>query len=805
MDFTTLMQQAQKLVNETQNNDDLPRVERSMPQILKAINELHSRVTSSSSAQDVQAYILLGSKGIDVPKISKNLETLSARKTFETLDPVYDTDIHSFLKNEKENAILSIIQDVNKSSFENAQAQKWDHIQNEWKLEKVKLMNALVGPSQNWIDFRKMPEQTILNEASQGTMKSSLNSIQMAYAREVSEYNRYDKALRPSLVEKFTSVAQSFNDKKIVDMWEIIKFMSNVRPIPKNQDPAKQRFQAEFVDQAKKYLEKHFKVFMQTVISEHLKEAQRGGEASNYKLIEAFVNLKFRNPNELIGLQDRRDNFWPWPMVYYSMRCGDNKSALKCLETFVSDQKELITAFEEILKNPDGKISAKIKSQIKMQYKQHKIRMSDPYKRTVYAILGSCNEQSELTSSFEDYLWMQLYLISNVSTDSSDKLTLPALQRMILEQYGEKYFKADEQPQRYFEVLALTGQFEAAIEFLSRFDRYRTHAVHFALALNELHLIVGPRNIQEPLISVDIEDPKPLRRLNLARLVMLYVEKFEISDPAEALQYYYFLRHLTDPDGKNLFLSCVTDLVVENLNYELVFGKMQPSGIRSRGLIDEFDNTINVSAACNSIADEFVKKGLFEDAIKMYDIADNHEQTIRYIITLLSQVVHQQTKPGSVKERLQQITMEVNERYRSKEISCDPQVLKTFNILRNLMDFFQCYHDNKHEDALEILAQTKLVPLSMNDLDVCVQNFKKTGGEVCKILPDLLLSTMEIIYKKYTMLKKDVNKFNESVSDDKLKFLREQAKAITVMAATVPYRMPGDTNARLIQTEILMH
>jgi nuclear pore complex protein Nup93 len=61
------------------------------------------------------SYILLGSKGIDVPKISKNLETLNARKTFESLDPVYDTDIHSFLKNEKENAILSIIQDVNKS------------------------------------------------------------------------------------------------------------------------------------------------------------------------------------------------------------------------------------------------------------------------------------------------------------------------------------------------------------------------------------------------------------------------------------------------------------------------------------------------------------------------------------------------------------------------------------------------------------------------------------------------------------------------------------------------------------------
>jgi nuclear pore complex protein Nup93 len=493
---------------------------------------------------------------------------------------------------------------------------------NEWKLEKIKIMNALVGPSQNWIDFRKLPEQTILNETSQGIVKSSLNSVQMAYAREVTEYNRYDKSMRPSLVEKFTAVAHAFNDKKILDMWEIIKFMSNVRPIPKNQDPAKHRFQAEFVDQAKKYLEKHFRTFMQTVISEHLKETQRGGDPSNYKLIESFVNLKFRNPNELIGLQDRRDNFWPWPMVYYSMRCGDNKSALKCLETFLPDQKDIISAFEEMLKNPDGKINSKVKSMIKMQYKQHKIRMSDPYKKTVFAILGSCNEQSELTSSFEDYLWMQLYLISNVSTDSADKLTLPTLQRMILEQWGENYFKADEQPQRYFEVLTLTGQFEAAIEFLSRFERFRTHAVHFALALNELHLITGPRNIQEPLLSVDIEDPKPMRRLNLARLVMLYVQKFEISDPSEALQYYYFLRHLTDSDSRNLFLTCVTDLVVENLNYELIFGKMQLSGIRTKGLIDQFDAVVNIQAACNSIADEFVKKGLFEDAIKMYDLAD---------------------------------------------------------------------------------------------------------------------------------------------------------------------------------------
>lgn len=45
------------------------------------------------------------------------------------------------------------------------------------------------------------------------------------------------------------------------------------------------------------------------------------------------------------------------------------------------------------------------------------------------------------------------------------------------------------------------------------------------------------------VVSIDIEDPIPLRRLNAARLIMLYVRNFEITDPAEALQYFYFLRY----------------------------------------------------------------------------------------------------------------------------------------------------------------------------------------------------------------------------------------------------------------------
>lgn len=335
VDFNTLLQEAQKLTNETYGSDILPRVERSLPQVLQATQELHSRV-SQTGAQDIQAHILLGSKGIELPKISQKLETLSARKTFEPLDPITDTDIQGFLRNEKENAILSVIEEVHKNSYQSAQNKKWDHIFSDWKQEKIKLMNALIGPSQNWIDVRKNPEQTILNETSFHG-KTSLDNREMAYASEVYNYNKLviEGAFRPSLVQRFAKVAQMFNDAKVNEIWEIMTYMTNVTPFPKNVDPLKNRVNNyEFVKQAKTYLEKRYELFMSTFVQDNLRAAQRGGIPSKYELVSAYVGLKFSNQSgNTIGLEPLYIDGRPvWPMVYYSLRCGDVQSALQCME-----------------------------------------------------------------------------------------------------------------------------------------------------------------------------------------------------------------------------------------------------------------------------------------------------------------------------------------------------------------------------------------------------------------------------------------------------------------------------------------
>lgn len=139
---------------------------------------------------------------------------------------------------------------------------------------------------------------------------------------------------------------------------------------------------------------------------------------------------------------------------------------------------------------------------MKLQYCNKIKNSTDPYKKAVYCIIAACDiheQHLEVAKTTDDFLWIQLSLLRSDSNDNSETLTYSDLQTMILEKYGEKHFNAGDQRHLYFQVLALTGQFEAAIEFLSRTEKYRPHAVHIALALNEMFIIGGPRNVQEPL------------------------------------------------------------------------------------------------------------------------------------------------------------------------------------------------------------------------------------------------------------------------------------------------------------------
>lgn len=68
-----------------------------------------------------------------------------------------------------------------------------------------------------------------------------------------------------------------------------------------------------------------------------------------------------------------------------------------------------------------------------------------------------------------------------------------------MDEYGETHYDALNHPHLYFQMLILTAQFEAAIEFLTRVARYKVHGVHMGIALHELYMLLGPRDVSSPL------------------------------------------------------------------------------------------------------------------------------------------------------------------------------------------------------------------------------------------------------------------------------------------------------------------
>ena len=101
-------------------------------------------------------------------------------------------------------------------------------------------------------------------------------------------------------------------------------------------------------------------------------------------------------------------------------------------------------------------------------------------------------------------------------------------------------------------------------------------------------------------------------------------------------------------------------------------------------------------------------------------------------------------------------------------------------------------------------------------MEVVVSTFRVLIDEVRRNVPDVLLATMTILFTNYKQVKASAKTpFAAAAStsgitsdggrEKHLTQLREQAKAVITFAGMIPYRMPGDTNARLVQMEVQMN
>ncbi|KAH9418444.1 Nucleoporin nup93 [Dermatophagoides pteronyssinus] len=858
-----LLHKAEQLTAIIDGNIEMPRIERNLKQLLEASDQMYTRTTTSSAkdANDVRASVLLGSKGFDLQKVSQQLESLNQMKKPIQIETETDSDIQGFLKKEYENAIVKNIENVRSSTIEISDKFYLNYIQKEWNDQKTRILNALVGPDEikdmnfdltiDSLNVRTSPHQqspqrtklyfdkTFIDKSS----ISSMNASEMAFAQEVVKYvdQVVNTSIRTDLTETFCTVARNIiGESLVIDLWSMVSSLlsSNIPEIAQ-KDPLMRRqnfkLNLHFLNKSCHYLEQKFIQTMQGIVNDPI--GQNISSDVIYRLVKDYLNIKtpFYSSNSSFNLGISSKDVWEdgtvdgipvWCFVFYCLRAGSIDAAIQVAQKISNHslKNELTNILRDYKVSHDGYLSRKTEEALRLTY-QKSVRLSnDVFKKSVYSIFARCAHDEfdpQIFDKVDDFLWIKLkkvsfndseneqFLTTSITT-SADQFDLCKFKKEIIEELGENYFEAQEQPFLYFRALFLTLQWEAAIEFLFRFDAYRCYALHIALALHEKNLIVPSQHIKLSILSRSPNDPVDIQRLNLAKLISIYTKKFEITNTIDVVYYYYFLHNIHTPSEESLFNSYVSQLVRETKNYDLLLGYISTEGVRVPGAIDKFNQ--DVSVIITKVAIDLEKDGYFEDAVQLYDLAGNHSKVLSLLNKMLSPLVAQQKNVDSKRNRIEEFAIRIAERYCNQKCNASKELKSTFYLLIDLMTFFDYYHNQQYNEALDTIIKLNIFPLRPSEIDGKVNDFTNYPDEIRRNIPDLLLATMDILCAQYKEIKnsipKIINKFGflgDASNKEQLCIeLREKAKSLITFAGMVPYRMPGDVNAKLIQLESSM-
>uniref|UniRef100_A0A915IQH1 Nuclear pore protein n=1 Tax=Romanomermis culicivorax TaxID=13658 RepID=A0A915IQH1_ROMCU len=669
--------------------------------------------------------------------------------------------------------------------------------------------------------------------------KTSLSMWQVRFAETVNNYieRKASGGLGIKLIDLFSKTVENEISEKFKDLWQQVRYMVDCDVSLRSKSIRQsQKFKVSSIIHALKYLEKQFVRHLQMVVYGNLEQGKLGGVPGMLNLVTAYLNIKL--PLGYSGQEDGLFQNHPvWSVIYHCLRAGDFNAARNICSGYESESVvEFGQAIGELLSSNSNKLTGDMETKFHLLWRTVGRSSLDPYKKAAFCVISLCDsisDHSEIADKFEDWLWIRLRQClltecvgENVTPscttiktfgllDSRVKFPLERLQRQIVLDYGEKHFASGDSPMLYWTALWLSGQFEAAMDYLFRqqevtrhpeSDAYDCHAVHIALALHENGLLLTPVDPNAKILTLEGSDSPLSYRLNLARMLISYVSTFQQSDTRDALNYIYFLKSFQTIDGENLCFVAIRDILLETKEHSLLLGRIDAKGSKLRGLLDETKYNINVDELVRYIALDAEKRNSVEIAVAMFDLAEDHTKVLKLLADCLCEVANQKSLPNSKRERYLTLATSIATRYRDSGHKSDEATAITFFQLMDITTFFDLFHENDYGSALDVMRRIRLLPLTVDEVDTFVKQFYMVPDEVRRILPDILLICMCILSAQHKEIRGDRSLFASSaIIDESAKSIQQVAKALVQYAALIPYRMPGDTAARLVQMETFIH
>ncbi|CAF3627053.1 unnamed protein product [Rotaria sp. Silwood1] len=424
--------------------------------------------------------------------------------------------------------------------------------------------------------IRKLLLEGWTSQQNQSLIFTDLSLVEQQYAQTLITYNQTRTSSGTGdgdqLIIQYKHVAKTYETQIVYDMWHAAEWMTGVLDYDYRKSDL---FHAQraIVLCARDYLERSFRQALEITYN----------DIDFYGCLLSFITSN-EKISRLQSVDDRLvDGVSAWPLIFYALRAGDTNLAFNIIDK--ANLPHVQTLLETYLSKEQTTTTTTTNKSSNIRNIEYSL-VGNPYKRAVICILDRTNlvdAHEDILLCIEDFLWIKLAQIQTINeTTFNDRtnvqLTISRLQRWILRDLGEEYFKAYEQPFRYARILILCGAFESACEFLFKISSTKVHSIHLSIYFNEKYLLGLTSSIDECMIMIagNSQQNKTNTALNLPKLIESYLKEKLINNQYrywELINYAYALINIEHLEAGTEFRRLLIDLTTNLDDIHIVYGK----------------------------------------------------------------------------------------------------------------------------------------------------------------------------------------------------------------------------------------
>ncbi|CAF1170741.1 unnamed protein product [Rotaria sp. Silwood1] len=507
-----------------------------------------------------------------------------------------ETELDAYLKSERANFNDEQFEYLTQQSLTQADTDYWEEIFSSSLKRRRNLINCLLADdlrprsissydstsatktSQILSDSTTSPtgydfQSGWTSQQNQSSIFTDLSLVEQQYAQTLITYNQTRTSSGTGdgdqLIIQYKHVAKTYETQIVYDMWHAAEWMTGVLDYDYRKSDL---FHAQraIVLCARDYLERSFRQALEITYN----------DIDFYGCLLSFITSN-EKISRLQSVDDRLvDGVSAWPLIFYALRAGDTNLAFNIIDK--ANLPHVQTLLETYLSKEQTTTTNKSSNIRNIEYSL----VGNPYKRAVICILDRTNlvdAHEDILLCIEDFLWIKLAQIQTINeTTFNDRtnvqLTISRLQRWILRDLGEEYFKAYEQPFRYTRILILCGAFESACEFLFKISSTKVHSIHLSIYFNEKYLLGLTSSIDECMIMIagNSQQNKTNTALNLPKLIESYLKEKLINNQYrywELINYAYALINIEHLEAGTEFRRLLIDLTTNLDDIHIVYGK----------------------------------------------------------------------------------------------------------------------------------------------------------------------------------------------------------------------------------------